>query len=201
MSDDAGAPAPSAEASPDQTHSPARPRLVVGLGNPGPEHVATRHNLGFRVVELVAARAGLRFRRSDWRGTAALGEALGGPLVLLKPNTFMNESGRAVRAAVVALGIDPADLLVVHDELDLPPGALRLRERGSAGGHNGVRSIIGALRSQEFPRLKIGVGRPPDGEAVLDYLLAAVAPEEREAEEAAVVRAADAVETWLKVEG
>jgi PTH1 family peptidyl-tRNA hydrolase len=193
MSDDADEAAPSAQA-----RAPARPRLVVGLGNPGPEYVATRHNLGFRTVDLVAARAGLRFRRSEWRGAAAVGEAFGRPLVLLKPSTFMNESGRSVRLAAVALGLDPADLLVVYDELDLPPGTLRLRERGSAGGHNGVRSVIGALRSQEFPRLKIGIGRPPDGEAVLDYLLAAVAPEERDAEEAAVVRAADAVELYLR---
>src|SRR5258706_16298124 len=106
-------------------------RLVVGLGNPGAGHAATRHNLGFRVVDLVAARAGLRFRRSDWRAAAAVGQAFGRPVVLLKPSTFMNESGRAVRPAALALGLEPSDLLVVHDELDLPAGALRLRERGS----------------------------------------------------------------------
>jgi PTH1 family peptidyl-tRNA hydrolase len=177
--------------------APARRRLVVGLGNPGPEFAATRHNLGFRVVELVAGRTGLPFRRSAWRGAAAVGEAFGQPVVLLKPSTAMNGSGRSVRLAAAALGLGPSDLLVVHDELDLPPGALRLRERGGAGGHNGLRSIMGALRSQEFARLALGVGRPAEG-AVDAYLLAAVPPEERADEEAVVARAAEAVELVLR---
>jgi PTH1 family peptidyl-tRNA hydrolase len=175
----------------------ARPRLVIGLGNPGSEHAADRHNLGFRVLDLVAERADLRFRRSDWRAVAAVGEAFGRPVVLLKPSTFMNESGRSVRLAALALGLEPPDLLVVHDELDLPAGALRLRERGSAGGHNGVRSIIGSLRSQEFPRLRVGVGRPDVGDPD-DYLLSPVPPEQRPAEEATVAAAADAVESFLR---
>jgi PTH1 family peptidyl-tRNA hydrolase len=181
---------------PDPDAAPLRPILVVGLGNPGPEHAADRHNLGFRVVDLVAARAALRFRRSEWRAAAAVGQVLGRPAVLLKPSTFMNESGRAVRLAALALGLDPADLLVVHDELDLPAGAVRLRERGSAGGHNGVRSIIASLRSQEFPRLRIGVGRPARGDPD-DYLLSPVPPEERDAEQSAVAAAAEAVEAYL----
>src|SRR5262249_38978664 len=118
-------------------------------------------------------------------------------VVLLKPSTFMNESGRSVRLAAVALGLDPSDLLIVHDELDLPAGALRLRERGSAGGHNGVRSVIASLRSHELPRLTLGARRPAAGDP-LDYLLSAVPPEERAAEDAAAAGAADAVDAFLR---
>src|SRR5260221_7914491 len=123
--------------------------LGGGGGPPGRERALDRHNLGFRALDAVAERTGLRFRRSDWRAAAASGQIGSRAVVPLKPTTSMNESGRSVRAAMLALGLTPADLLVVHDELDLPAGALRLREGGSAGGHNGVRSLIASLQSSD----------------------------------------------------
>lgn len=172
-------------------------RLLAGLGNPGRDHALDRHNLGFRVLDALAARAGLRFRRSGWRAAAASGQIGGCPVVLLKPTTFMNDSGRSVRAAMLGLGLAPPDLLVVHDELDLANGVVRLREGGSAGGHNGVRSLIASLQSSDFPRLRLGVGRPDAG-AIDDYLLSPVPPAERAAEDALIAAAADAVEQYLE---
>lgn len=138
-------------------------RLVIGLGNPGPKYAGTRHNVGFMALERVAAAAGSGFRNQA-RLQGLLAEVGSGEqrLRLLMPQTFMNESGRAIRSALDWFGLQPQELLVVVDDMDLPLGKLRLRASGSAGGHNGLRSTISHLGTQEFPRLRIGIGAPAD---------------------------------------
>lgn len=138
-------------------------RLVIGLGNPGSKYAGTRHNVGFMALERLAAAAGSGFRNQA-RLQGLLAEVGSGDqrLRLLMPQTFMNESGRAIRAALDWFGLQPQELLVVVDDMDLPLGKLRLRASGSAGGHNGLRSTISHLGTQDFPRLRIGIGAPAD---------------------------------------
>lgn len=138
-------------------------RLVIGLGNPGPKYAGTRHNVGFMALERLAAAAGSGFRNQA-RLQGLLAEVGSGDqrLRLLMPQTFMNDSGRSIRAALDWFGLQPQELLVVVDDMDLPLGKLRLRASGSAGGHNGLRSTISHLGTQDFPRLRIGIGAPAD---------------------------------------
>jgi peptidyl-tRNA hydrolase, PTH1 family len=168
--------------------------LVAGLGNPGREYERTRHNAGWLVLDELARRHGGSWR-SKFSGSLSevrLGDAR---LALLKPETYMNESGRSVAAAARFFKVEPGQLLVVHDDVDLEPGRLQARVGGGLAGHNGLRSLAQQLGSQEFLRLRIGVGRPGRGDPrpVSDWVLSPFAPEEDA--EALVARAADAVET------
>ncbi len=166
-------------------------RLVAGLGNPGPRYQDTRHNAGFWFVERVAAAHG-----SPWRGEHRFfGDVaevrLPGVVVrLLRPSTFMNESGRAVGALARYYGLDVDEVLVAHDEIDLPPGTVRLKRAGGHGGHNGLRDIIPQLGGPEFARLRIGVGHPGSKEQVVGYVLSRPGSDERRLIEDAVQRAA-----------
>ena len=171
-------------------------RLVVGLGNPGPAYAETRHNVGFWVVEALAAEAGLKFRR---RGevSSTTGRLSGQTVTLAKPQAYMNRSGPVVAALIGELGLGLSDVIVVHDDLDLAVGRLRIKSRGGPGGHNGVLSMIDALGSDRFARVKIGVGRPPAGEDAADYVLCSVPPGERSILDETVQRAAQAVECWI----
>jgi PTH1 family peptidyl-tRNA hydrolase len=167
--------------------------LVAGLGNPGREYERTRHNVGWLVLDELARRRGGSWR-SKFSGSLAevrLGDAR---LALLKPETYMNESGRSVGAAARFFKVEPEQLLVVHDDVDLEPGRLQARDGGGLAGHNGLRSLAQHLGSQDFLRLRIGVGRPGRGDqrSVSDWVLSPFAPEEDV--EALVARAADAVE-------
>lgn len=158
--------------------APASPiRLVVGLGNPGSQYQRTRHNLGFMTVDRVAERAGARFRASRFHAEVA---ALPEGLTLMKPLTFMNRSGLAVGAWARYHRLRPEEVLVVCDDLDLPFGKLRLRAQGSAGGHNGLKSVIAELGSQAFPRLRIGIGRPQGAGSTVDWVLSPFSPQEAE---------------------
>ncbi len=136
-------------------------RLVAGLGNPGPRYSGTRHNAGQMVVELLGARLGVGRFATRYGGRLAETRGAGGPLALLIPQTFMNESGESVGPAAGALRARPEQVLVVHDELDLPFGVVRGKLGGGNGGHNGVRSVARGLGTGEFPRLRVGIGRPP----------------------------------------
>lgn len=171
-------------------------RLIVGLGNPGPRYRMTRHNIGFIVVERLANDLPPGTTRT--RMQAELLETRDGDrrIVLAKPQTFMNESGVAVAQIVRWYKVDLRHLLVVYDELDLPFGVIRLRARGSAGGHNGLASVIEHLGTQEFPRLRIGIGRPTRGSTVA-YVLSDFFPEQRLQLPAIVDRAVDAIHDWL----
>ena len=170
--------------------------LVAGLGNPGREYAATRHNVGFLVCDELARRHGGSFR-SKISGELAELRLGGARLGLLKPQTYVNESGRSVAAAVRFFKVDPERLLVVHDEVDLEPGRLQARAGGGLAGHNGLRSVAQALGSQEFLRLRVGVGRPQRGDPrpVADFVLDPF--DAHEDVDGLVARAADAVEALL----
>jgi peptidyl-tRNA hydrolase, PTH1 family len=171
--------------------------LVVGLGNPGREYERTRHNAGWLVLDELARRLG-----ASWRGkfSGKLAEVRldGDRLALLKPETFMNDSGRSVTAAARFFKVEPESLLIVHDDVDLEPGRLQARAGGGLAGHNGLRSLAQSLGSQDFLRLRIGVGRPGRGDhrSVADYVLSGFDPEEDA--DALVTRSADAVETLAR---
>jgi PTH1 family peptidyl-tRNA hydrolase len=171
--------------------------LVVGLGNPGREYATTRHNVGFMVVDELARRHGGSWR-SKFSGEVADVRVDGARLALLKPQTYMNESGRSVAAAAKFYKVDPEGLLAVHDEVDLDLGRMQARLGGGLAGHNGLRSLASALKTPEFLRLRIGVGRPERGDRrpVSDWVLSPFEPDTDVG--ALVARAADAVETLVR---
>ncbi len=169
------------------------PRLIVGLGNPGETYRDTRHNIGFMVLDEIARRMGAAFREEK-RWTGLVAKFTGG--YLLKPLTFMNESGRSVQSVGHFYKASPAQTLVVYDDVDLPLGRLRFRTSGSAAGHNGIRSLISSLGSDEFPRLKVGIapaaGRPA-GERMVGHVLGKFRADEQTELQIVIQRAADAV--------
>jgi len=146
---------------PTAAESAADATLIVGLGNPGREYARNRHNIGFMTADHYAARHGLTFNKLQSKAILALGRAAGQRVIVAKPQTYMNESGRAVIGLLNFYKIPIERLIVIFDDLDLPFGAIRLRPEGGAGGHNGLRSIIGQLGSNRFARLRLGIGRPP----------------------------------------
>ncbi len=170
--------------------------LIVGLGNPGPIYARNRHNLGFMCLDRLAARNGLRFDTRRLKAEIAKGSIEGRSVMLAKPQTYMNDSGISVAEILHWYKIPQPNLLVIYDELDLPPGQLRLRERGSAGGHNGMKSIIAHL-SQDFNRLRVGVGRPAPGDN-REYLLNNFTRQEAPIIAEAIDLAAEAAEFWLR---
>lgn len=172
--------------------------LVVGLGNPGSSYVGTRHNVGVEVVALLAGRHGVSLRKSKQLALACELRIAGELLAMACPQTYMNESGQSVVLLLHRYGIDdPARLVVIHDELDLPVGTIRVKEGGGLAGHNGLRSVADHLGTQDFLRIRIGVGKPPGRQKGADYVLRR--PPKEEAEEIAVTvgQAADAVEVVL----
>jgi PTH1 family peptidyl-tRNA hydrolase len=170
-------------------------KLIVGLGNPGPEYSGTRHNVGFMVAEELAQRHRVKFRNyAKWKARAAKISGIDDGLLLATPTTFMNLSGWAVREIAAFHKLAPSDVLVVVDDADLPLGKLRIRLRGSAGGHNGLKSIIQELGTPDFPRLRIGVGRQA-GE-LRHHVLGRFVGGEKVEIDAAVKRAADAAELF-----
>ena len=168
--------------------------LIIGLGNPGREYERTRHNVGFRTVELLAGRAGVKPNRAKFRALSCMAELAGQRVLLLKPETFMNNSGEAVQLAAMFYKVPISHILVVSDDISLPVGRIRVRAEGSAGGHNGLKSIIAHLGSQDFPRVKIGVGAKPHPDYDLaDWVLSAFSAEEEKTLAPALEHAADAV--------
>jgi len=175
-------------------------RAVVGLGNPGPEYAATRHNAGFLLADAVAAHWQLPpFRRAE-RARATEGSVAGVPVRVLKPTTFMNRSGAALASLRADASFDPTrDLLILVDDFQIPLGTFRFRPDGSAGGHNGLKSIEGALQSQQYARLRVGVGPLPEGTGDwADYVLAPFEPVQLEEVQALMPEMIEAVEKWLK---
>ncbi|HEX5614001.1 MAG TPA: aminoacyl-tRNA hydrolase [Acidimicrobiia bacterium] len=180
----------------ERTGTPAD-LLVVGLGNPGDEYARTRHNVGFEVVDVLAARHGGRLRRAKERALAdevRIGERR---VALARPLTYMNESGAAVQGLARRHGVDADRVVIVHDELDLPVGVLRVKVGGGLAGHNGLRSIKAHLHTDAFVRVRIGVGKPVSKERGADHVLSAFSKRERTEIDVAVERAADAVECIL----
>ena len=167
--------------------------LIVGLGNPGKEYERTRHNAGFRALDVLADSLGCKIDRLKFQGLYCQTNYQGKKLFLLKPQTFMNLSGRSVLQLSAYFNIPPQRIIVLFDDISLPPGRLRIRGDGSAGGHNGIKSIIGELGSQSFPRVKIGVGAKPHPEQDLaDWVLSCFSAKEEKDLTSALSRAADA---------
>jgi PTH1 family peptidyl-tRNA hydrolase len=174
------------------------PALVVGLGNPGPDYAPTRHNIGFRVVDLLAARAGGgRFSKHRSNADVLEGRLAGRRVVLAKPRTYMNVSGGPVAGLVKYFSVEPAELVVVHDELDLGFGVIRLKLGGGEGGHNGLRSISQSLGTKDYLRVRFGIGRPPGRQDPADFVLKRFSAAEAKELDLAVDLAADAVEALL----
>lgn len=173
--------------------------LIVGLGNPEPRYTKNRHNVGFMVLDQLADEARINVTRSKFKGLYGTGEFGGKSVVLLKPMTFMNLSGRSVSPAAKFFGVPPERVMVIHDELDLPYGTLRLKSGGGHAGHNGLRSMVAELGDKGFQRLRVGIGRPVHG-TVSNYVLSDFsAGEERDWLPDLVERAANALETALRL--
>ncbi|MBN3510178.1 aminoacyl-tRNA hydrolase [Mycolicibacterium septicum] len=176
----------------------AEPLLVVGLGNPGPAYAKTRHNIGFMVADVLAARIGSAFKVHKKSGAEVItGRLAGAPVVLAKPRCYMNESGRQVGPLAKFYSVPPARIVVIHDELDIDFGRIRLKVGGGEGGHNGLRSVASALGSKDFQRVRIGVGRPPGRKDPAAFVLEAFTAAERAEVPTICEQAADATELLI----
>ena len=171
--------------------------IIVGLGNPGPEYAGNRHNAGYMVVDLLAERIGSRFKAHRTRNEVADGRLAGIPVTLAKPRTFMNTSGGPVSALASFYKVPPERLIVVHDELDIPFGAIRLKLGGGDNGHNGLRSITRSLGTNDYYRVRFGIGRPPGRMDAATFVLRDFSAAERKELPLFIDRCADAVETLL----
>ncbi|OHB65658.1 MAG: aminoacyl-tRNA hydrolase [Planctomycetes bacterium RBG_13_60_9] len=175
----------------------AEVRLVVGLGNPGPEYAETRHNLGFKVIERLEDALGIEVKQRKFSARIGEGRYAGRKVILMKPWKFMNRSGEPVAAAVGFYKLDLRHLMVVVDDRALDVGTIRIRAKGSAGGHNGLTDIVEKLGTDEFARCRVGIGQCPSALAV-DYVLGRPAPQDRTLLNHAILRARDAVRCWLE---
>ncbi len=173
-------------------------RLIVGIGNPGLEYAKTRHNVGFRVVDLVAMQLGVQSEEAKFKGIFAAVKFGDLTIGLLKPMTYVNLSGQSVSEAVKKLNLATEQILIVLDDAQIPLGKLRLRAKGSSGGHKGLQSIIDALRSEDIPRLRIGIGSPPEDIDLATYVLSPFEPEEETIIAETIEKAAEAVKVWAK---
>jgi PTH1 family peptidyl-tRNA hydrolase len=172
-------------------------KLIVGLGNPGPRYANTRHNVGFQVITQLAKMHQIKVNGSLGPAIYGQGQICGEQAILLQPTTFMNRSGAAVAYALHRHQLDPEDVLIVYDDLDLPLGRIRLRAAGSAGGHKGIMSIITTLGSQNINRLRVGISRP-EAEGVVDYVLEPFTKAESPIVHEAIIRAAEAATLWVE---
>ena len=172
--------------------------IFVFLGNPGPRYAGTRHNAGFMVADVFAKRLGLKINRARWRALTCVAELGGKKVLFMLPQTLMNLSGEAVGPAAKFYKVPPERILVFSDEMALPPGAVRIRPSGSAGGHNGLKSVIAALGTEDFPRIRLGVGEPPHPDYdTADWVLGAPKGKDAELFAQAAERAADAAECYI----
>jgi len=176
-------------------------KLIVGLGNPGPQYAETRHNIGFMVAQMVAERAGVPLKKQGHQAIYGVGRICGQEAMILLPQTFMNRSGSSVASVCRSQGVGLADLIVIHDDIDLPFGCMKIKSGGGHGGHNGIRHIREVLGSGDFFRVKIGVDRPPAGAEVSGYVLQRFNAAERQKLETVLVNSALAVETLLSKGG
>lgn len=172
-------------------------KLIVGLGNPAAKYEGTRHNIGFAVIDRLAETHGIRVNTNRQKGLCGTGILGGEKVMLVKPLTFMNLSGECIRPLMDYYKLEPSDLLVIYDDISLEPGQIRIRAKGSAGGHNGIKSILAHLGTQEFPRIKVGVGGKPEQMDLADYVLGHFNREEQVLMADAVKLAAEAAEVIL----
>ncbi|MGP1349020.1 MAG: aminoacyl-tRNA hydrolase [Stomatobaculum sp.] len=175
--------------------------IIAGLGNPGAEYEDTRHNVGFRVIDCLAERLNTAVTEKKYFALCGKGVISGEKVILMKPQTYMNNSGQSLRAAADFYKVPPEQIIVLSDDIDLDQGRLRIRLKGSAGGHNGLKSIISHLGAQDFIRVRIGIGGKPEGRDLADYVLGRLKGSEAETMEQAYRSAADAVEAILSEGG
>ena len=175
--------------------------IIAGLGNPGGKYENTRHNVGFHVIDTLADRMGIRVDEKKHFALCGKGILAGERVVLLKPQTYMNNSGQSLRAAADFYKVEPEQIIVISDDIDLEQGQLRIRLKGSAGGHNGLKSIIQHLGAQDFPRVRVGIGGKPEGWDLADYVLGQLKGNDAEAMQTAYHTAADAVEAMISEGG
>ncbi len=173
-------------------------RLVVGLGNPGRAYDATRHNVGFEVVDALANEEGISLSDRKFKGRFGRGRVAGEDCFLLKPDTYMNVSGESVGPMAGFYRIPPEDVIVVHDDLDIEVGRLKMKRGGGHGGHNGLRSLMSHLPSPDFVRIRVGVGRPPPGRDPVDYVLGRFRSDDRSLVDAAIEEAVRAIQATLR---
>ena len=172
-------------------------KLIIGLGNPGKPYEHTRHNIGFDVIDELANKWNAPLNQSKFNGMYTVVHRPEGKVILLKPLTYMNLSGECVRPLMDYFSIDVEDIIVIYDDLDLETGKLRLRSKGSAGGHNGIKSLIQHLGTQEFNRIRVGVNRPPAGMQVADYVLSKFSKDDQPIIKDAILKSCEAVEVSL----
>lgn len=170
--------------------------LVVGLGNPGPQYSGTRHNVGFEVINLLADKNKVPIKKSMHQAIYGVWERDGKSILLVKPLTYMNKSGQSVVSLAKQFNLDPQNILVIADDLDLVVGKVRMRAKGSAGGHNGHKSIISSMGTQDYPRIKIGIGKSGD---VISHVLNEFSDDERDLIDEAIKKSAEGVLMWLDV--
>lgn len=172
-------------------------KLIVGLGNPGKEYTTTRHNVGFLFIDELAKKWDITLNKEKHKGIYGSGMVQGEKVYLLKPLTYMNLSGECIRPFMDYFDIDIEDVVIVYDDLDLVVGKIRIRGKGSAGGHNGIKSIIQHFGTQEFNRIRIGIDRPKNGKTVIDHVLGNFMSDEVEPTVEAMKLAIDACDTWM----
>lgn len=172
-------------------------KCIVGLGNPGSKYKDTRHNIGFMVIEELLRRHQWKLDKKKFNGNYSMEHLQGEKVILLQPQTYMNLSGESIRPLMDYYNVETEDVLVIYDDLDLPAGKIRLRQKGGHGGHNGIRSTIDHLATKEFKRLRIGVGRPNSPVPVVDYVLGSFSKEQHDDVVTSINKAADACESWL----
>lgn len=172
--------------------------LIVGLGNPEEEYSKTRHNMGFNAINKIAKEYGIEVNKKKFQGLYESGIIEGQKVILIKPQTYMNSSGDSVKEIVDYFKIEKENIIVVYDDMDIEPGKIKIRKKGSAGGHNGMKSIIQMLGTDEFPRIRIGIGRPEHNGDEINYVIGAIPEEEIEELEKGVEKAKGAVIEILK---
>lgn len=172
-------------------------KLIVGLGNPGKQYERSRHNVGFDTIDELSRLFNINIDQLKFKGVYGIGFVGTEKVLLLKPLTYMNLSGESIRAVMDFYDIDSEDLLVIYDDLDIPVGKMRLRQKGSAGGHNGIKSTIAHIGTQEFNRIRIGVDRPQNGMSVSNYVLGRFTPEEQPIIDEVIKKSAAACESWI----
>jgi PTH1 family peptidyl-tRNA hydrolase len=172
--------------------------LVVGLGNPGKGYAHTRHNLGFRCINHLGKVHGIPVKQRQCQAQVGIGRIDATEVVLAKPGTFMNNSGKSVKSLMQRFRATPEDILVIHDDLDLPLGKIRLYHGGGSGGHKGIGSVADYLGSRDFLRIRVGIGRPPEGVDPVDYVLSGFSPNETAAVETAIATAAEVIESVFR---
>jgi peptidyl-tRNA hydrolase, PTH1 family len=172
-------------------------KLIIGLGNPGKQYENTRHNVGFMVIDKLSKELSIPLDRQKFNGIYGIGHISGEKVILLKPLTYMNLSGECIRPLMDYYEINDDEMVVIYDDLDLPVGKIRLRTKGSAGGHNGIKSMIHHLATQEFNRIRVGIDRPNNGMKISDYVLGQFTKEEEPGISEAIDRSANACEKWF----